>query len=261
MTPPRTNEATASDPACSMASPGRTKMPAPIIVPTPMVSAASGPRSFARSSSLMGFTSGQSPPRRTVGRCTYHEPPPPPVSASVPGSGRTTTGRSDSVTSSRATSPVSRRTNRLPPRGVTTMLVTSWSSAAAKMVSATSVPYRIRSRCRRTRLAGRRRPSRLLPRAVPRRPCPPLRRPSRRRVSRRCRRQGGFCRTRRRGRVLVTGDREEDALEDVSHGPPRTGPGWAGGTTVGEVPVGDARRLFERRRRASTYGSAGLARP
>jgi hypothetical protein len=51
ITPPRTNVSAASGPARATAVPGRTKIPAPIIVPIPIVSAASGPRSFASSSS------------------------------------------------------------------------------------------------------------------------------------------------------------------------------------------------------------------
>src|SRR6056297_845319 len=59
MTPPRTNATDAIEPALRMASPGRTKIPAPIIVPTPIVSAASGPRSFASSSSLIAVLVGE----------------------------------------------------------------------------------------------------------------------------------------------------------------------------------------------------------
>jgi hypothetical protein len=50
-TPPTTNDPTTTGPAAWAATPGNTKIPAPIIVPIPMVSADSSPRSFASSSS------------------------------------------------------------------------------------------------------------------------------------------------------------------------------------------------------------------
>lgn len=47
------SESETAGPAAAAARPGTTKMPVPIIVPTPITSAASGPMSFASSSSAL----------------------------------------------------------------------------------------------------------------------------------------------------------------------------------------------------------------
>ncbi len=61
MVPPRMNAPADSGPAIWTAVPGSTKMPAPIIVPMPMVNAEVSVRSFASSSSLI-----QQPPQATT---------------------------------------------------------------------------------------------------------------------------------------------------------------------------------------------------
>gem|GEM_PF-4813574 len=55
MVPPRMNAPADSGPAILTAVPGRTKIPAPIIVPMPMVNAEVSVRSFASSSSAISY--------------------------------------------------------------------------------------------------------------------------------------------------------------------------------------------------------------
>jgi len=65
--PPKRNESTAAGPARAMMNPGKTKMPAPIIVPMPMDSASARPRLCTSSISM-------SSPRCAVGSVTLVSP-------------------------------------------------------------------------------------------------------------------------------------------------------------------------------------------